>query len=94
MIMWDSASLMPGMIGALKAEANVVASAGIMDQAYFKRASISILHIRVSIGGFRNIERDSTLMFMDFVLSNVVSLLIMQLYQSTSLFILTLIATT
>ena len=75
-VMWDNASLIPVMIGALKAETDLVASAIILDRAYFRRVSRSIPCIGVKVGGFRNMERDSTLIFVDFVVSNAVSLLI------------------
>ena len=77
-VMWDNASLIPEMIRDLKAETDVVASsaAKIMDRAYFRCVSRSIPNIGVKVGGFRNIERDSTLIFVGFVFNNVVSLLI------------------
>ena len=75
-VMWDNASLIPVMTRTLKAETDVIASAQIVDRAYFSRVSRSIPNIGVRVGGFRNIERDSTFIFVDFVLSTVVSLLI------------------
>ena len=75
-VMWDNASLIPVMMGALKAETDLVASAQILDRAYFRCVSRSIRSTGVSVGGFRYMERDSTLIFVDFVVSNVVSLLI------------------
>ena len=75
-VMWDNASLIPVMIGALKAETDLVASAKILDRLYYRSVSRSIPSAGVKVGGFRNMERDSTLIFVDFVLSNVVSLLI------------------
>ena len=59
-IMWDNASLIPAMIGRLKAETDVVAMNTVLDRAYFRRVSRSIPCIGVRVGGFRNIERDST----------------------------------
>ena len=76
-IMWENSSLIPVMFGLLRAETDVVASAQLKDRAYLKRVSRSIPNIGVQVGGFRIIERDSSLIFVDFVLNNVVSLLIM-----------------
>ena len=75
-ITWDNATLIPVLAGILKAETDVVASAGIVDRAYLRRVSRSIPGVGVRVGGFRNIERDSTLIFLDFVLYHVASLLI------------------
>ena len=75
-IMRDNASLIPVMIGALKAEIDVVAAARVVDRTYFRRVSRSIPSIGVKVGGFRIIERESTLIFHDFVWRNVTSLLI------------------
>ena len=75
-IMWDNAPLIPMMIRRLKAEADLVALSQGVDRAYLRRVSRSIPCIGARVGGFRNIERDSTLIFEDFVLRNVVSLLI------------------
>ena len=73
-VMWDNASLIPPMIGNLKAETDVVGMG--IDRLFCRRLSRSIPCVGVSVGGFRNMERDSTLIFVDFVLQNVVSLLI------------------
>ena len=75
-VMWDNASLIPAMIRTLKTETDMFASARVADRAYFRRVSRSIPCIGVRVGGFRSIERDSTLIYVDFVWRNVVSLLI------------------
>ena len=75
-VMWDNASLIPLMIGILKAETDVVALGSIMNRVFYRSVSRSIPCVGVRVGGFRNMERDSTLIFVDFVLHNVVSLLI------------------
>ena len=75
-VLWDNASLIPVMIGLLKAEIAVVTSARTAGRVYFRLVSRSIPNVGVKVGGFRNIERDSTMIFADFVVDNVVSLLI------------------
>ena len=76
-IMWDSAPLIPVMMEELKNQVDVVAAVGggVRNRKYWRSVSRSVPCIGVSVGGFRSMERDSTLIFMDFVIRNVVSLL-------------------
>ena len=75
-VMWDNVSLIQAMIASLKGECDVRASKKIAGWPYCRRVSKSIPSIGVKVGGFRNMERDSTFIFLDFVFRNVVSLLI------------------
>ena len=76
-MMWDNASLIPDMIKEIKCQLNIMAERGqVQDQRYWRRVSMSVPCISVRMGGFRNVKRDSTIVFMDFVMTNVASLLI------------------
>ena len=76
-VMWGNASLIPVMMKELKDQVDVVMAKGMTDndRQYWKRVAKSIPCIGVSVGGFRSVEWDSTPIFMDFVVRNVVSLL-------------------
>ena len=76
-VMWDNAFLIPVMMAELKDQIGVATALGKADHShqYVRRVLRSIPDVGMSVGGFRNMERDSTLIFMDFVLKNVVSLL-------------------
>ena len=76
-VMWGNASLIPVMMKELKDQVGVMMTKGMTDKdrQYWKRVAKSIPCIGVSVGGFRNMERDSTPIFVDFVFRNVVSLL-------------------
>ena len=77
-VMWDNASLIQFMIRELKDELGVLTAASgvVSHRQYWRRISRSVPCVGVSVGGFRSMERDSTLIFMDFVLKNLVSLLV------------------
>ena len=75
-VMWDNVALIQFMIASLKVECDVWASKNIVGWPYCRSVSKSIPSMGVKVGGFRNMERDSTFIFLDFVFSNVVSLLI------------------
>ena len=70
--MWDNAYFIPGMIRELKDEVDVVTAAG-RRRYYWRSMSRSVSCIGVSVGGFCSMERDSSLILMDFVVRNVVS---------------------
>ena len=76
-VTWDNASLIPVMLKELKDQVRLATASDRADHngRYMIRAIRSIPDIGMSVGGFRCMERDSTLIFMDFVLSNVLSLL-------------------
>ena len=76
--MWGNASLIPVMIKDLKDQLDIAATAGrgTHNCGYWRRESRSIPCTGVSVGGFRSMERDSSLIFIDFVVRNVVSLLV------------------
>ena len=78
MVMWDNASLIPVMLKELKDQVGRATEGGRADHnsMYIRRVIRSIPDIGMSVGGFRSMERDSTLIFMDFVLRNVLSLLL------------------
>ena len=76
-MMWDNAFIIPDMIKECKCRLIVMAErAQVQDRRYWRRVSMSVPCIGVTVGGFRNVERDSTIVFMDFVMTNVASLLI------------------
>ena len=79
--MWDNASLIPAMVKELKDQIDMATAAGgalrnrNRNYRYWRSVSRSIPCIGVNVGGFRSIERNSTFILVDFVVSNVVSLL-------------------
>ena len=77
-VMWDNASLIPVMMRELKGQLGLVAATGRVAHSryYWRRVCKSIPCTGVRVGGFRSMERDSTPIFMDFVLTNLASLLV------------------
>ena len=70
--MWDNASFIPVMTGELIRR--LTAAAG--RNPYVKRLLRSVPCSGVQVGGFRSMERDSTVIYLHFVLTNVTVMLI------------------
>ena len=77
-VMWDNASLIPDMIKEVTDQLDMMIARSQVQttRQYWRRVSISVPCVGVKVGVFRNMERDSTIVFMDFVVTNVVSLLV------------------
>ena len=71
--MWDNSSLVPKMTAELKSWVNIAAGG---KNSYVLRIVRSVPCIGVKVGGFRSMERNSTVIYLDFVLTNVAIMLI------------------
>ena len=70
--MWDNAPLIPAMTARLKRQLNVLAEG----DSYVKRVLNSVPCLGVQVRGFRSMERDSTVIYLHFVVTNVTAMLI------------------
>ena len=77
-IIWDGSSEIPATTGTLRVAADAVSKrcASHELRAFYSRQVASIPLLSVRVGKFGCMEQNSTLSFMDFVLSNLASLLI------------------
>ena len=75
-VMWGNAFLIPVLMKELKDQILMAAGGAVHHRQYLRRVLRSIPCVGVSVGGFRNMGRDSTLIFVDFLIRNVVSLLL------------------
>ena len=76
--MWDNSSLVPFLISDFKERLELYVGTGEFetDRSYANRLLRSVRPVGVRVGGFESLERESTPIFMHFVLSNVASMLI------------------
>ena len=76
-VIWDNACLIPVLMKEMKNQFDMAAAVvrAVNTHQYWRSVSRSIPCIGVSVGGFRGMERDSTPILVEFVVRNVVSLL-------------------
>ena len=75
-VLYGYVDSIPESIQTFKRELNIKAATRGRQSGYLKRVGNSMRCVGLQVGSFRNMERDSTLIFIDFVSSNVGSLLI------------------
>ena len=74
--MWDNAPFIPAMMADLKERLNFIAGRRSEGASYVKRVLRSVPCTGVQVGKFRSMERDATMIFLDFVIVNVANFLI------------------
>ena len=74
--MWDNTPFISAMMADIKERMMFVAGGRNEGAAYVRRVLRSVSCVGVHVGSFRSMERDATIIFLDFVIAKVATLLI------------------